>query len=240
MAGTYGLRPGNDALPTAMARRLDVVHARAEHIELKDGRVHAVHIDRDGVKERLATSCVISALRAPDAQEILSDAPETAEELGALTYSSVVLANLHLDRPIPGPDWVYVFSRVAGHGAAFACDLTRRSPTMFEDEKAVLQLNFAAPVSDRLLRCSDAEIVEAALSDMQAFLPDVADWVERTSVVRRPRVLPNFPVGTFTLVERIKRLASSISGLHLAGDYLRSPLCEGAVRSAHQAVSQMV
>lgn len=240
IASTHGLAPGNDALPAALGRHLDVLHARAKHVVIEDGAVSAVVIERDGVEETLPTSCVVSALRGPDASKVLGDAPAIAGAMDALPYSTILLANLHLDRPIPGPDWVYVMSRKAGHHSAFACDLARRAPVMFDKPNAMIQANFAEPVSTTLLGASDEDIIAKAISDMQTFLPEVADWVAHASVVRRPRVLPNFAAGMFDEVRRIEAMAQRIQGLHLAGDYLRSPLCEGAVRSGLTAVSRIV
>lgn len=240
LAKTYGLARGNDSLPQAMAKRLIVTHGRAQEVLIEGGRVEGVVVEHEsGRVETIETGCVVSALPGPAATQVLRGAPAVAQGLADLSYSTIVLANLHLDRALEGRDWVYVLSRQAGHQAAFAIDLLRRSPGMFPAGKSVIQVDFASPVSDRLLASDDATIVEQAIRDMQAFLPEIAEWVVDSSVVRRPRAHPNFRCGTFAAVRALQAQAARVEGLYLAGDYLRSPLCEGAVRSGLQAVEQL-
>ncbi len=239
-AGTHGLRQGNDALPRALARALDVVQATAVEILVEQGRVQGVILEEDGKRTEVPASAVICAVGAPEAAQLLGAHPELSRALGSVSYSSVVLANLHLDRPLPGPDWVYVHSRKAGHQAAFAVDLARRVPATFPDGNAVLQVDFVSPVSDALAKASDDQVVRQAIADMEPFLPGVGGWVTSTSVVRRPAAMPSFEVGTYARLREIATLASRLPGLHLAGDWLRAPLCEAAVRSAAGAVRELL
>lgn len=238
IAKTYGLRCGNDALPKAMAAKLDVVHGKVTRVHLANNAVDAVTYEGAESEITQAVSGVISAARAHEAAAFLSEAPELAAALGELSYSTIVLVNLHLDRPLSGKEWVYVMSRKAGHRAAFAIDLTRRVPSMFPDGNSVLQVDFATPVSDEIALLDDGAIVAQAVSDLEPFIPEIKSWVRETSVVRRVRQLPNFPVGTFGRIAEIRRLEAPINGLALAGDYLRSPLCESAVRSGIDAAAQ--
>ncbi len=235
----YGLKRGNDSLPQAMAKRLDVVHAPVTEIIVEDGRVEGVVIEGENGRETVQTNRVICAVRGSQAGELLPGAPLLAAAFDELSYSNILLATLHLDRSLEGPDWTYVLSRSDGHRAAFAVDLTRRSPTMFPDDRSVIQVNFADPEAGRLLGATDDKITALAAADLEAFLPGVSQWVRSTSVVRRPLALPNFRCGMFDKVRNIEGMAGSIVGLHLAGDYLRAPLCEGAIRSAHTAAQSV-
>jgi len=235
----YGLKGGNDSLPKAIAKRLDVVHARVREIVVNDGKVEGVIIDGENGTETVETDTVVSAVRGSQAGELLPGAPLLSAAFDELSYSNIVLVNLHLDQSLKGADWTYVHSRPDGHRAAFAVDLTRRSPTMFPDDRSVLQVVFADPEAGRLLSADNDHICALAMADMEPFLPGVTETVRRTSVVRRVKALPNFKVGMFDKVRRIQGMAGEIRGLHLAGDYLRAPLCEGAVRSAHDAVQSI-
>ncbi len=239
LASTWGLRQGNDALPRALARGLDIVHARASQVVVAQGRVQGVVVERAGRRETLAASQVICALRAPHAAAVLADLPSIAGPLARLPYSDVILANLHLDRPLPGRDWVWTCARSAGQQSAFAIDLARRCPEMFPSGRSVVQVDFASPVSESLRTADDTTVIDQALQDMQVFLPGIAGWLKETSVVRRPRAMPSFACGMMTRVRALQREVANIQGLHLAGDYLKSPLCEGAVRSALECVHQL-
>ena len=53
-------------------------------------------------------------------------------------------------------------------------------------------------------------------------------------------MIPSYTVGMFDRIRAVQEQVEGIEGLHLAGDYLRSPLCEGAVRSAKDAVADML
>ena len=240
LSGTYGLRGGNASLPQAMSRRLDVVHGTVARVDVEDGSVVGLEVERDGVVQGMKASCVVCAVRGHEAARMLGSLPELAGRLDALEYSSVVLANLHLDCALEGEEWVWVHSREAGHRAAFAVDLLRRAPEMFAQGRSVLQVDFASPVSDAMLELSDGDIVDQAIADMEDFLPGVGARVRATSVVRRPQVIPSFAVGTFGQARVLQREAERTRGLHLAGDYLRVPLCEGAVRSATTLVEHLV
>lgn len=231
----YGLIGGNDSLPRRMAEKLDVVHRKVTEIVVEDGRVRGVKIEGDDGPELVRTSHVISAVRGSQAGELLPGAPLLSAAFDELSYSTILLANLHLDTTLEGPDWTYILSRTDGHRAAFGVDLMRRSPGMFPDDKSVIQVNFADPTSTKLLNESDDEICRIAAEDMAAFLPDIADRITHTSVTRRVRALPNFKAGMFDKIRRIQGMTGEIAGLHLAGDYLRAPLCEGAVRSGLDA-----
>lgn len=239
-AKTYGLECGNDALPRALAAELDVVRGAVTDIIVDKGRVTGVVVDREGKTETLPASCVVSAAGAGHTSRMLrASAPELASSMAEVPHASVVLANLHLDRPLEGREWVYVFSRKAGHQAAFAVDLARRMPTMFEDGRSVIQVDFASPVSDALLDQPDSVVTAAAMADMEAFVPGLTSMVQRTSVVRRPCVMPRFDAGMFGRIRAIETEAAAIEGLQLAGDWLRAPLCEGAVRSAIACADQI-
>jgi len=227
----HGLPVGNSELPARMAASLRVVHAPVEAIVIDGERVRGVRVDGAHVD----ADQVVCAVRGSQAGALLPAAPGLAQTFDQLPYSSIVLANLHLDRPLHGPDWTYVLSRVDGHRAAFAVDLRRRCPSMFPDGRSVVQVDFADPEAERLLAASDADITRLALADLESFLPGVTGWVRHASVVRRPRALPSFSVGTFDRVRSLQQRASRIAGQHLAGDYLRAPLCEGAVRSGLDA-----
>jgi len=231
LSGTYGLRAGNDALARALAKELTIQHARVSHVIVDDGRARGV-VTEDG--RTLDASAVVLATGGLHAGQMLTDAaPAVASRLAELSYSSVVLANLHLDRPLPesDPDWVFVMSRKAGHTAAFAIDLMRRAPQMFPGGNSMVQVNFATPSSDAVIDLSDEAIVAQALADLAPFAPRIADYVSHTSVVRRRKTHPNFACGMQGQIRAIQSMVSGIEGLELAGDYLRSPLCEGAIRS---------
>lgn len=232
----YGLKQGNDSLPTEMAEQLHVVHAEVEQIVIDDHQVRGIVVDGQHVH----ADQVVCAVRGAQAGALLPGAPELANAFAALPYSNIVLVNLHLDHALSGPDWTYVLSRADGHRAAFGVDLLRRSPSMFPDHNSVLQVNFADPEAGELLHEGDDALVHIAAADMEAFLPGIAAHVRHASVVRRPLALPSFRIGMFDQVRRIQAMAQSIGGLHLAGDYLRAPLCEGAVRSGHDAARSVI
>jgi len=236
MGRMYGLVGGNDQLPARIAQQLEVRHARVDRIVVDDGQVRGVVVDGVAVE----ASQVVCAVRGPHAAALLGDVPALWAGFAALPYSSLILVNLHLDRALTGPDWSYVMSRTEGHRTAFAVDLMRRCPAMFPDGHSVLQAVFADPVASQLREHTDEQLAALALADLEPFVPGVAQAVRKTSVVRRRQALPSFSVGMFDQVRQLQQKARRVRGLHLAGDYLRAPLCEGAVQSAYAAAQAVV
>ena len=239
IAETFALSCGNDALPRRMAERLPAIRGRAHEIRLRGGRAVGVVVDRDGALESIEASAVVSAVPAPRAAELLRGDRALAESLARIPYSDIVLAHLHLDRPLPDPAFTYVFSRSDGRSAAFAIDAKRKCPWAIDGDRSILQLHFPSPLARELLSATDGEVLARAVEDARTFFPDIRSWIVDSDVHRRPEAVPSFECGVFRRIRAAEREAGRIEGLQLAGDYLRAPLAEGAARSGLAAAERI-
>lgn len=231
VASTMALKKGNDALVRALMQGVRHEHAEAQRVLVQDGAVSGVVVMRAGREEVIETEHVVVAAPPPQARHLFADRADLAARFEALPYSSVLFVNLFLDRALPGDGWVYVHSRKDGHAPAFAIDTLKRCPELFPNGKSVIQVTFAQPHAAALSTLDDETLTRTALESMKPFIKDIAAITERAVVVRRPVAVAELAVGSFAKIRALEARAHAITGLRLVGDYLRAPLCEGAVRS---------
>ena len=98
-------------------------------------------------------------------------------------------------------------------------------------------VSFVNPLAAELMDRSDAELARIAREDMRIYLPDLDALVKAVTVIRRPVAVPTFQTGMFRLIREAQAESHGVHGLSLVGDYLRTPLVEGAVRSTLGATS---
>ncbi|MBI2070339.1 MAG: FAD-dependent oxidoreductase [Elusimicrobia bacterium] len=235
IAKIYAHTQGNDALAKAMSKQLAVIQGRATGVTVRHGQVESVAYRANGREETVETNHVVCAVPPPQAVSLFSSQPELQGAFGRIPYSATIMAHFFLDRAIEGKHWVYVLSRHDGHKAAFAIDCRRRCPPLFPDGKSVIQVSFVNPTATALMAVDDETILKQALNDMKVYLPDLESMIKRTSVIRRPLAVPTYHAGMFGNIRDLETQAARIQGLRLAGDYLRAPLIEGAIRSAKAA-----
>jgi len=232
-SGTLALIPGNDSLPMALARGLDVRTLTATGIERgPDGWVVAVHATSpDGAAHSIETGHVVCAAPPPQAAPLFGAFPAVATALHAIPFTATIMVNFHLDRPLADKPWVYILSRRDGHRAAFAIDCARRCPEAFPLGDSVLQVSFVAPIARELLASDDSELAAIAAHDMRTFIPDLDQRVSDVSIFKRSLAVASWQTGSFARVAAVRDAATSIPGLRFVGDWLRSPLVESAIAS---------
>ncbi len=232
-AKTLALVEGNDALPKAMASRVKTITGEATAIRTINGVVRGVEYkNASGASESIDTEHVICAAPPPSGQALFDGLPVLQGMLRKIDYTSTIMVNFFLDRALPAKGWVYVLSRHDGHRAAFAIDCMKRCPPAFPDGKSVIMVSFVNPLAKQYLGKTDEELTKICLEDMKIYLPDLAAMTKKVSVVRRAIAVPTFQTGMFAQIRDLEQESLKTPGLNLVGDYLRSPLCEGAVRSA--------
>jgi protoporphyrinogen/coproporphyrinogen III oxidase len=228
LAKTLALTQGNDALPKALAARVPGLRGAVQSIDLDAGEVSSVTVDGRAIP----THHVVCAAPPPSAHPLFAaSSPALAEKLAAIEYTSTIMVNLALDQRLPGDGWVYTLSRHDGHRAAFAIDCLKRCPPCFPKDKSVLMVSFVNPLAAALMQRSDEELTRIAIDDMKIYLPSLGAMVKDVSVVRRRIAVPAFQTGTFRQIRAAQADSRAIQGLRLVGDYLKTPLIEGAVRS---------
>ncbi|MBT3982854.1 MAG: FAD-dependent oxidoreductase [Bacteriovoracaceae bacterium] len=233
IAKTMALTKGNDSLPKALASKVKTIVAEATDINIENDQVTSVTVMRNGVEETITTSHVVCAAPPPAAHKFFKKSrPALASGLEEIKYTATIMVNFELDRKLEGDGWVYTLSRHDGHRAAFAIDCLKRCPEAFPNQKSVIMVSFVNPTAGELMDADDKILIDICLEDMKIYIPNMADMVKDVSIVRRPTAVPTFQTGMFRKIRVVQEESFKISGLRLIGDYVRTPLIEGATRSA--------
>ena len=234
-AKTFVLPGGNDSLARSIAERVNMVWGRAQKVVFQKGRPSGVVVEQGKKKKTLKADHVICATPAPETARLIAGHKEVAQQIKQVEFADIVLTHLYLDRPLYDNGVFYIFSRDDGYSASFAIDCVGKCRPAFTTENSILQLHFTSPLATMLLKRKEKEIIQMAIDDIKAFYPDIEKWIIKTSVKKRSPAIPNFKVGAFRTIREAEQAVTSVPGLYIAGDYLKSPLAEGAVRSGLKA-----
>jgi oxygen-dependent protoporphyrinogen oxidase len=236
-SGAHCFRNGNDTLPGALARGLDVrFETRVEEL-LADGsgRVAGVRTSAGD----LEASAVIAAIPSPALRGLYSGwAPEQAEFLEQFRYSAMPLVLLEVEMREPAGYWGVVLDRRAGHRVSFVTHPHAKYAGACAPH--YLQVWPLGSFGEELLERSDAEIGDAVVQELgKTGVVDVAS-AKQAAVIRYPHTYPQYRVGMFGRTLRFKASEGRPPGLVLAGDYTECGMIEGAVRSGENAAARVL
>jgi protoporphyrinogen oxidase len=106
-----------------------------------------------------------------------------------------------------------------------------------------LAVLLAAGVEPRALDVSDERVASAWIAALDALLPGSAARVAWIHVHRWVSAFPDFPVGSFRALARLRHVGSAARArgrrLYLAGDHLVGPSLEGAAASGRRAAAAL-
>jgi uncharacterized protein with NAD-binding domain and iron-sulfur cluster len=216
--------------------------ARAESLELRDGRVRAVLYrqrprEREAIQrgeagsaERLEVTAVVSALPWHGLPPLLPE-PAVGEpsfaQLGRLAGTPAISLAFWLDQRVLGSAWL----GVAGGGL---CRVgTRERGPAADGSRQMLQA-LVLPSKDDAKR-PNGEIAASCEAELVRALPEAAGSIQRSLVVREPQAAFR---QTPDAAGARPAPVTGIRGLFLAGDWTDTGLpasIEGAVRSGHAA-----
>jgi protoporphyrinogen oxidase len=234
--GAHCFRSGNDTLPKALARDLDVrCETRVEEI-LVDGHERVAGV-RTSAGE-IEASAVISAVPSPALRGLYSAwTSEQRTFFEGFAYSEMPLVLLEVDMREPAGYWGLVLDRRAGQRISFVTYPHGKYPGACEPR--FLQVWPMGDFGKELLELSDEEIAEAVLQELDGSAAFDATAMKLAEVVRYPHTFPQYRVGAFRKVLRFKAREGRPSGLFLAGDYTEGGLIEGAARSGFNAAERV-
>jgi oxygen-dependent protoporphyrinogen oxidase len=241
--GAALLKPegGMATLPVAAAARCEVDYGvSAERLSGGGDGVRLEATAADGARSYEAKAAVI-AVDPAGAARLWSDAPRpVARFLRSVRYSRTDWAYLRLREP---------FAPTTSRGRPLRMELvpeaeragrTSLSYLGFMDEAAEsggLMLAAAGPGS-AAEALSDDDLVELLVAEAEELHPDLRGQVTGSRIVRWPRYVPLFAPG---YSERLRRFRESFpeGPVQVAGDYLRAPWMEGALRSGEHAAERV-
>ncbi|HJU89134.1 MAG TPA: FAD-dependent oxidoreductase [Gemmatimonadaceae bacterium] len=153
------------------------------------------------------------------------------------TVTLALAVDTALDRDTFGaftdPSPTRVVSACAVYGAKLGSDAPARSDVV---------LAWPAPSeAARLAEASSDAVVSAMMPEIEQLVPRVRGRIRRARVYRMEEGTPLARTGFAASRERGRQLADSIAGpIALAGDYLTTPLIEGAVLSGEHAADRLL
>lgn len=243
LRSTFADRPGAltggmGTLPAALARRLDV----------KTGiEVNGVAVEGDAavaVKAKPVTAgrarsynadLVVCAVPAPLVSGIVGKLGLAVEGcVEKAEYSPAIVVNLGFSGEVRGDVGPVLLPSAEGFGASWACTQGSKAIEYAPEMGSVVTLVYAGRQCVDVMGGENDEILERALSDagrvfkLGGLFP-VSRRVDR-HLLGRPVVSP----GHARRVEELRVAGSGIENLYFAGDWMRSPTLEGAMRSGFE------
>jgi protoporphyrinogen/coproporphyrinogen III oxidase len=186
---------------------------------------------------------VILAVPTHAAAQLLSVcSPELAAELAAISYSSSITVGLGYDgdvcQSLP-PGFGFLVPRSEGKRLLAATFVHNKFPHRAPADRALLRCFFAGSNAESVWRSSDDEIVGIARNELQQILGLRAE-PRFARVYKWKSAMAQYGVGHLDRLERIERLLQKFPGLALAGNGYRGIGVPDCIRSAQDAVKQLL
>lgn len=215
------------------------VSTPVKRVIIEDGSATGVVTD-DG---RIEADAVICAVPAPKAVDIIPDLPPMIREaLGAVRYSRGVRVVVGLDhRPLP-PGWSAVL--YPEDDTPSLLDRSTYLPRCAPPGKSMLDLWVGEDRAEDLFPLDDEEITRQLLADARRRSPPEStipqeDEVLFSRVYRWNEAVCKGQPGMFqAILEMRGQLNKHVANLFFAGDYMRSPIVNGAVASGISAADE--
>jgi protoporphyrinogen oxidase len=215
----YGLSGGMDALPTALAERLDV-RLRCPVTSIADrGSQVTVTRNEQGVEvEESFDRCVI-ATPTPAALDIYPQMPPVQQEFYRnTTYISAVNTHLVLrSRPVNPATYIMVSPRENSALCGVIVD-HRKADGRVPDGMGMLTIFCSDEWSKAHLDTEDEVIVRKALEFLRPYYGDLTNEVVDHEIGRWPVVVPKMKQGRFREIVAYQRSIEAGARVQLAGD----------------------
>jgi oxygen-dependent protoporphyrinogen oxidase len=233
--GAHCFRSGNDVLPKAMARTLDIRFETAVEAILGDGAVRGVRTSKGDIE----AAAVIAAVPSPALLPLYTDwSAEQREFLEHFAYSKLPLVLYEGEIRKPIQYWGGLFDRKAGHRISFVT-----FPHMKYDRACQPRYLLAWPLGtlgEELIDLSEATIMQTVTAELRRALPAEAAPLEPVAVFKHTHTYPQYRFGAFEKLLRFKATEGTPKGLYFAGDYTEGGLIEGAAQSGYKAAQRVI
>jgi oxygen-dependent protoporphyrinogen oxidase len=209
-----------------------------EVIETSD-EVKLTYEDADGEHTETGAGVVVSSMGSLVPDLVPQLAPERAQFLRDLTYTSCITFSLALSRPpaekaafvvAPRPVSQKVFAGIVEHNKA---------PGRVPPGKGLVTFYGMNGWSVENIQRTDEEVIEDALADAEKLVPGVADDVEFSMVHRWYPVLVYSHPGLYRKLGRFHATRPLDSRIHLAGSYNSSSNVNTATVAGERAAREL-
>lgn len=238
----YAVTGGMALLAAAIARRLEAAGARL----LRGSAIEGLEVLDRGVLVRWSGGerehdAVVLAVPPPVAAALAGVPPPLDQWLSAVRTRPVTTVGLAVKRPPPAEWFGLSFPRHEPPGRALAavCLQGRKAARLVAPGRGFLVAYPAPALAERVAASPAGAVVDGVVAALERVFPGLGDDLTRARVYRVPGGSVVFDLAH---VRHLAHLDPAWLGprLALAGDWLRVPTVEGAVRSGLAAAERLL
>jgi oxygen-dependent protoporphyrinogen oxidase len=235
----YGLTVGMLGIAERFADRLPVTYGKpVRSLIYEQKRVRGVLL-ADG--RAMTAGHVIIACEVGGAAPLVPDELAPAKRfLAEFTHTPMPLVFFFLDRPTPSGASAFMGHPYRDVPYNMALDHAKRAPWLVPSGKGIISAWPTHPLSSEIIKKSDEDIIRMALTDVEAFIPGISNWVEEARVVKHHWGCGRQELGFHRKVLDFKAYTSSLRGVSFAGNDYDGVHMESGVRSALRAVGRAI
>jgi oxygen-dependent protoporphyrinogen oxidase len=210
--------------------------------------VQSIHLEAGGwtVSAGLKSDhfdAVILAVPTHTAAQLLSiSSPQLSAELSAINYTSSITIGLGYNRQVRQslpPGFGFLVPRSEGKRLLAATFVHNKFPHRAPEDRALLRCFFAGSNAENLWPLSDDAIVAVVRNELQQILGLRAEPLF-ARVYKWKSAMAQYGVGHLERLDRIQRLRQQLPKLALAGNGYRGIGIPDCIRSAQEAVRQVL
>lgn len=232
------LANGNDSLPRAMARNLDIK---------LESPVQKLESSRDGVTvhlsgETITADAAVLATTASTAAKIYAGGDRLEHDLLAATYGSVIKVGLAVGRgwskrPELADAWAMMIPRDQRKDIVSVTIESAKDRARVPDGCEMLNLFVTPENADRMMDWPDDQIMASVAPDIERLFPGAMARKQFASIVRWREAMPKLPVGRARALAEYRTTRANDARILLAGDYMGIGTLESAIQTGRWAAN---
>lgn len=233
---THFTLPGGVAeLTDELADRLDVCCGQpVRSLITEQGRV--VGVELESGERKPADHVILGTTLGAAAEIVPEELGEIRSFLSDFPHVSNPMVFFYLDRRLSDDIACYMGPAHLDLKYPMAIDHAVKVPSMVPSGNSILSAWSLYPMGTELIDCSDDELIQQAISDLEHFVPDFKDAIKQTRVMRHRWMVARYPRGAHRRILEFKKLLESVKGLSIVSNDLDSVHMESAVTAAKRAV----
>jgi protoporphyrinogen/coproporphyrinogen III oxidase len=238
----YAFRDGYSSFAERMAAPLDVrLGAHVHEVVEDDNGVRVTWQDADGRHTETAAGAVVSSMGNEVPGLVPQLAPERADFLRRLNYTSCITFNLALTRPPDNLKPAFVVLPATVSDGLFAIIVEHnKAPSRVPPGKGLVTLYTMNQWSVDNMDRTDEELLAAILPEAEKVVPGIANDIEFTRVNRWYPVLVYSRPGLYRELGAFHAARPRDSRIHLAGSYNSSGNVNTATVAGERAARELL
>lgn len=212
---------GNDRLPKALAKSLDVrLNTQALRLEKSSSSVKLAVRDASGREDEIKARVCVLATRLPEATDLYPPATEMAGGFGqALRYNRAWVVHVgYRMRPEQKVCGVLLPTSEAPDVGLLWFE-HNKNPDRVPAGHALFSVYSDESTNDRCYNLSDVDLIQLGLDFVESLFPELRGHRDMTNLTRWPLAIPNSAPGFYREMHAMKQRLDPTDAVQLAGDY---------------------